>query len=355
MKKFIATVLLVGASGAAALFADVSASVVMTGNAWGTNGFTLNNEDQKDGDAVEFKVENERAGASFRLWSNLDESNPVKLRKAKLWFKPVETLKISVGNADKELYTEELDWWKIPTGTSYANFLAWDGKWDAAILAQDGPAGVTVEYDPIPGLYLAAALAPGYGKTFWNKDGFDDANGDNANYGFSAKYDVEAFGSVGFAFRDDGKEKDKLVRLGADISVVDGFYAYVCGIARVGKEKVTGLSIDNYFKYSLDAFSAKLRAPVTIRLTGDTGDDHYMSYELKLAYEMEAVTPYVDIEQDDGIVFNDDLDVMPTIRAGIEWAYDGGEFDVGLQINTPGKAEGAEMTWAIPFKFRVSF
>ena len=56
------------------VFADMSASVYMTGQLWGTDGFKLNNQEQKDADMLTFQINNERAGAYFRLWSDLDES-----------------------------------------------------------------------------------------------------------------------------------------------------------------------------------------------------------------------------------------------------------------------------------------
>ncbi|MCX7948724.1 MAG: hypothetical protein N2509_01280 [Treponemataceae bacterium] len=340
------------------VFADMSASVYMTGQLWGTDGFKLNNQEQKDADMLTFQINNERAGAYFRLWSDLDESNAVdvKVRSAKIWFKPISQLKMEIGGVEYGLYTEQLNWWKVPTGASYAQFTSWDTRWSSA--ATNTGAGFQAEFKPIDDLTLAATFTPGFGTMIKEYDG-------NTDWGVLAKYNIQGIGSVGAAYRDNGKDQEKIARVGFDLNAVKGLYAFLTLIARFDNTagayasstnpvELMGLSIDNYVAYSIDKISLKGRFPVTLRTKGEASDPSYMCYDVKAAYSLEGLTPYFRIQQEEKLTFNSDLKFAPQFNLGAEWGYDGASFNVSFQVNMPSES-GAEMKWSIPFEVRVSF
>lgn len=331
------------------VFADSGANLVMEGNAWGTDGFKLNNQEQKDNDLLEFWYNGERAGGKVRLWSKLDDAE-VKIRHAIIWFKPLSAVKISVGHVETSGYKEQINWWHVPTAEK-------DRKWSGYSTAEGG--GVQIDLTAIENLSISATLAPGYDVTFWDDDESEIEDG-KMKYGVMAKYNLVNFGSALLGYRDEGKGSAKLLRAGFDVKK-SGFYGFLTGIVRLENQntadepefELVGVSIDTYGAYSKDSFNAKIHLPITIRTTDIEGDDPYMSYDLRLSYSLDTITPYFRIQQEDGVIFNDDLKVAPQLNVGMTWGYDGGSFDLGLQINTPKNDD--ETTWSIPFKFKLAF
>ncbi len=362
----------------AAFAADAKAKVTMEGSIFGTDGFHLDNKNQKDADMLEFSVSNERAGAAFKLWANLknadadnfvgDRQNEddvsyltgddpvVRFRSAVLWFKPIDMVKISVGNVSGGLFTEQLNWWKVPTGADFNSFDRWASRW-SSYATVEGP-GVSFDLTPVEGLSVSLGYTPGFGTN-------DLADGYSANtkWGISAKYNIAGFGDVGASFRDEGENEAKLIKVGVQTSsLVPGLTAMLQFVGRMEYNNninstatedaaFNGFSIDNHFAYAVDKFSVKANFPVTIRISGIENDNSFMTYDVKFAYGLGTISPYFRLTQE-GLNFGD-VAFTPAIKLGAEWGYDGGSFDIGLQIDVP--AEGADVTWSLPFLFGVAF
>jgi hypothetical protein len=380
-KTLLIAVILLLVGAATVTFADMSFAVYMTGSLYGTNGFVLNNQDQKDPDLIQVSVAGDVTGASFRLWSNLDaDASIVHLRKAVLWWKPMDMLKLSVGNVSAGGYTEQLDWWKVPCGASLSQFAAWENRWSSAATG-DKEGGVQLDINPMDNLSIVFGLYPGYGMDVGKLDpdlepdpdeDFYDAN---TAWGILAKYNIEGFGSVLGAYRDDGFDDFKIGRIGFDVNAVENLYAFLTGImywddhtvaggaADEDQMMLRGFVIDNYVKYSMDAITLEARFPITMRLTGQEGDDSYMTYRVRGKYAMDGgITPYLNIENGDGVPINfaeTDTSVAISIRPGMEWSVENLWGDIGLQIDVPA-SDGDDntdekVTWSIPFKMRVSW
>lgn len=367
--KSVAIALVLLLVGGFVFAGDFSARVKMTGSVWGTNGFSLNNQDQKDADLLEFSYSGERAGASFRLWTNPMSTDKVQIdvdgngtpedyaingdgfvhmRKLALWFKPVDQVKLTVGDVEGALYKEQINWWQVPTGGSQADWGSWAARWAGDSTAAGN--GFQADITPIDGLALTVTVAPGYGNAI------DEWESANRKWGIQAKYNIAGFGSAGVAFKDQGFNAAKTIRVGAEMNSIEGLYAFLTVIARMdAAESVDGVSIDNYVAYSSGPLSVKATFPVTVRLTGDAGDDSYMTFDIKAAYGMDVVSPYLNIYNDDSVIsfadFGGTLD--PVIKAGVTWGYDGGSFDMALKID---HAMGsADMVWSLPFEYAVAW
>jgi hypothetical protein len=385
MKKcfvFLAALLLIAASFT---FADMAASVYMTGSLYGTDGFILNNQNQKDADLLYFSFYGEKSGAEFKLWSDLSgDSSIVHLRSIKLWWKPMTMLNLSIGSVGGYGYTEQLDWWKTPTGASLAQASGWYQRWFNNTTGEAG--GIQVDLTPMEGLSITGGVYPDFGKAFGKLDAdavpaddeFYDAN---TAYGIQVRYNITGFGSMLAAFKDNGFNDYKIARAGLDVNAVPNLYAFVTGIAffddsnapvwaegvEDGNMEMRGVAIDSYIKYTIDKLTLEGRFPLTLRITGDDGDDSFLTWRVRGKYALEGgISPYLNLETVDytPLVFNDNMGdtFSVSIRPGMEISAEKLWADIGLQINvaqnviTPPKTKKERLiTWSIPFQARVSF
>lgn len=373
-------------------FADMAASVYMTGSLYGTDGLVLNNQAQKDADMLTFSYNGEKSGAYFRLWANVgnngdigyhtivagdvngdgitenvltgssNNSDVVQMRSAMVWWKPISMLKISIGYVGGYGYTEQLDWWKVPCASSITAFNNWAPRWSSASTGENN--GLQIDANPIPDLAITAGLYPGVGTAIL-KDGYDAGTA----WGLQAKYNIAGFGSALAAIRDMGKDNFKIARVGADISAIPNLYAFVTAIMMINNDAdptstdqaVSGVTIDNYVKYTLDKIVIQARLPITLRLTGNTGDDSYMTWRAMVSYNMDGgITPYLSAEcNETPINFSDAGNTIAiSVRPGVQISAEKFWMDLGLQIDNPSQAQadaGAELKWSIPFQARVSF
>ena len=388
----------------AAFAADASAKLYQEGTlAAGGNGdtsfMTLNNTNQKDADLLQFSYSGEQAGAAFRLWAQESETNYldyegnsgkdpiVRFRSFSMWFKPVDMLKVSVGNVGQYLYTEQINWWKTPCGSSVAQAAGWDHRW-SNYSGIEG-AGVNLTVTPIEGLQLDFGAVPGWGKAFIDKT---DTGTTIAAYGVTAKYSMGSM-SFGLGWRDeritlvDGgttTNKTKILTVGADFNAT-GFYGFVQPRLRFddngeGGLDLNGVVIDNYGKYSTGALSVQFRFPVTIRLTGEDSDPSYLTYRVKASYALSGFTPYLSLENVDYSYYNwsgngavadgpvcfgkDDYSVGNTfnmrVNPGVSFNVGEAALDIGVAVDIH-SAKSADttskdkITWSVPFTLGVAF
>jgi len=388
MKKIVG-ILAVAALFATSVFAvDISARVVQKGSIAGgvedgdTYFLGIGKTHQKDGDLVEFSSSTDNAGASFRLWADFDNDEPVKVRYLSFWFKPIDMLKITIGRSAPGLFTEKIDWWKIGTGVHIEDYNGWGGpgRYSSAVIG-DGY-GVNFELKPIDGLTVGAQFIPGAGKAFFTKPNSGDAT--YAAWGVMAKYQVTDAISAGAAYRDNGKDSWKQARFG--IGYNGAFEGWLCGTMLMNeKAKDSGLDavvIDNYFSMGLGFMNLQARVPVTIRIADKEGsvkgyykdangqdqpyfwgkDSSYLVYNIKASFPQDGWTPYVQIQSidlDDDGTYNacgtmhqairlDDFKFNTSIHLGASFNVGAVGLDVAGVVNID-TADGAKMGWYIPF------
>lgn len=368
MKKcllIVAALLLI----AALSFADMAASTYMTGSLYGTDGFVLANQNQKDADMLTFSIYNEKTGAYFRLWTDLlGDSSTVHMRSAKVWWKPLSMLTLSIGEVGGYGYTEQLDWWKVPTGSSLAQASSWENRWASNSTGEAG--GIQVEVEPVKGLMLTGGVYPGIGNNFGSLEGEDQLYDADTAYGIQAKYNIPGFGSALASFKDTGKEDFKIARVGFDVNAIPNLYAFLTGIfymddhtaAYAGEDAdgmiLRGVAIDNYIKYTIAKATIEARCPVTLRLTDDDTDVSFLMWRARVKYDMgDGINPYFNAEAKDfvPVVLSEVADTLSiSIRPGVLYYVEKAEFDLGIQVDVDKKG-GDYLHWSIPFRARVSF
>ena len=394
MKKIIG-ILAVAATFASSVFAaDFAARAVMEGNIAGGDKdkvtiWSLSEKEQKDADALIVSVNGDNAGAQFQMWYKYDASGsaPLNIRNTNIWFKPIDMLKVTVGDVSVGTYKEMIDFWKVGSGERADAHQPWTWSGYASV---EGP-GLSLELTPIAGLWLNAGVTAKPGTSFATigKDSFE-----YAAYGAAAKYTFADFPlSAAISWRDAGKGKEKILAVGADYgnNWADGFYGMLNVRMRFEDVKyeitdknfvepgkilqrtwdcgtvLSAIVFDNYFKYSVSGLSIQLRAPVTIRMVSDMdgkfkasefgySDPSWMAYELYVSYPIGSVTTYLDVENDNAITFNDkfaDKVLQMNIKPGVKFNVGACSLDMGVQISL---AEGAKsVSWSVPFLAALAF
>ncbi len=403
MKRLFTSLALAALSVATVSALDVSARVYMSGsladgyyvdngtekgNPW--NFITVNNQDQKDDDALQLSMSSEKAGASFRLWYNYTndgDSETLKARSTVLWFKPVDMVKISVGDVGQYLYTEQLDWWRDPLGGSYAEWESWAKRYSNQTGLETR--GIQLDLTPIEGLTVQlGAGANGSNTTFFSNS--SDGKRKYLKWGATAKYQISDSISAGVGYRDEGSDDTgstyspsfKLITAGVDFgnAWTKPYYAFIqprfmldYNTQSADAWSLDGIMIDNYFKFNVSDFKIEGRLPFCFRLTGEDNDPNWFCYELKAKYLMnDTFEPYIKLASDHtwkadnhpiclgsekGYRIQDTFYVDTELGSGMK--FGAAEVYAALEFyTTPVYISGAKYSdkwwgWAIPFSCSV--
>lgn len=399
MKKIIAGAVAVAC--AASMFAvDFAARNYMSGSIAGGDKdsayiWKLNASDQKDADALVLSVAGETAGAAMQFWYKYDGKSPdaelansyrknswdtedtkvygikdsanqvLRVRSVSVWFKPIDMLKITVGDLSTKLFGETLHYWKDPAGTAwnqYYNGYSGYGTVEAP--------GINIDVTPIDGLLVTAGIAPGTDKNFVSF--VKDADASVLAYGAGVKYDLNGIAgiplAVGIEFRSAGTKAEKVLGIGASYGnrYGEGFYGMVEGRLRMNEgnsEKLDGITINNHFRFAAGAFSAQLRAPVTIRTAGTKEDPSWLAYSAEVAYGLNSFTPY--------FLFGNDLDnkyayklsedfgksFALILKPGVRFNVGAASFDIAAKFDIAPKYDGDTnaFAWSLPFELSLAF
>ncbi len=308
---------------------------------------------------IEASFTGDKAGAFFRLWGTAKEE-VIKVRHLRLWFQPIDGVKFTVGNNDLGLYTERINWWKVPCGAKIDDFNSWNGRWASGAAVHEN-FGSTIEITAIPNLYFGLGFSDSAFK-------FANDEWTNTQWGAVAKYSIPDVGlSIGAAFRDTGKDNWKLITAGADYNA-NGLYAFVQGKLRMEKVadayELGGVTIDNFFSYSIDGLNISGTFPVTLRLLEK--EVSYMTARLKVSYPVDAVTVYCVVGSNENVNngpadfgsavwqfenFGDNFNFYA--NPGVSFNVGSCSLDIGAEIvyDKPSKTFG----WALPFVTKVAF
>jgi hypothetical protein len=358
------------------------------------NFWNLSKKDQKDADALIMSVNGDKAGANFQFWYNYaGDDAALKVRTTNLWFKPIDMLKITVGDVSNKFYGETLDYWKSPDGMPAKDHATY--SWSGFGTVEG--AGILCEVTPISGLTAVAGITAGAGNNFAAL-AFNEVEDETyAAWGIGAKYDLTSLTGLplnaGITYRDAGKDGVKIAAIGAEYGnrYGGGFYGMVNARLRfenfaytkldtsVGKiytwnvdSALQGVAFDTMFRYASGAFNVMARFPVTIRglvkdaesdgkKASDYGyevvDPSWMSYEIKATYAIGAFSPYLDIENDNAVTFDDNFKesfLKMNVQPGVSFNVGTCAIDVGLKVTVPNE-KGVNLAWAIPFNASVTF
>ncbi len=345
---------------AASMFAvDISSTMKMNATIAGKAGddvefFKVNSQDQKDDDALIFSANTEKSGANFQFWYNYDatdNANAINFRKVSLWFKPLDTLKVTIGDVKLEpAYKEHIFWWHGVYGEQPGTWGAFGGEYIAG-------AGVKAEFNPIANLGLTFAFMPGINKPWLatTKDFKVE------NFGITAKYsnvaDMPLSIAGAFAYCNEGK---KIIGIGADYGNEwgAGFYGFLNVNINLNKDGLYAISFDNSEKFVMDALTLQAHLPVSIFKAGDDMKLG-MHATVKATYAMDGFSPYILISNEpDGDnagswIFDDTFAFSMTFKPGVTFNVGTCGFDVAARIDVAEVADETEVKWAIPVEMKI--
>ena len=425
---------------AASMFAvDFAATIKMAGDIAGgavTEGadttyiWKLNSNDQKDADALKLSVSGDQAGASFQFWykysngaapsasatttaatgddgtttytttTNITTNSMLQVRSTSIWVKPIDQLKITLGDVSCGIFGEKLHYWKDPCGNDYASASSWDHGYSSYATVEG--AGIAAELTPIEGLTVVAGIAAGCDTNFISFVENVSTVAVKA-YGVSAAYNLSSVAdlpvTIGVSWRDEGTDAIKILAIGAEYgnAFAEGFYGMLnarmffsqkvgsATVSATGKDyKMTGIAFDNFFRFKTGAMTIDLRAPIILRgLAGqtvsadgvatalnETNDPSYMYLSAKFSYALDGLTIYVGAGSDydenlDGWVFNKDFgdNFNLTIHPGVTFNVGACAFDIGARFDikdavastTNANAKYHPFAWSIPFTATIGF
>ena len=385
---------IVGIMGAALMLAssvsavDFAARVYMTGDVAGgniavekdengeltgeTSGyvFKLNETDQKDADALVLSVNGDKAGAQFQMWYKYTGADPMDLgvRSTSLWFKPIDMVKVTVGDVSVKTYNEMIDYWKVAVGNSADEHNNWGegGQWSSYATVEG--AGLSVEVTPIDGLWINAGVMAPTGSAFATLTKEEKKYG---AYGVAAKYSNIAGLplSVATSWRDNGKGSYKIAAVGADYgnNYAAGIYGMLNARLRFEQKaaddkttiQLAGITFDNYVKYSIGALTLAGRFPVTVRLLKD--EVSYMCWSAKVSYGLSGFTPYflfgTDLDNDGAWKLSKDfVDSMNwELQPGVTMNVGTCAIDIAAKVKLNAPIGEKDIGWSVPFTLGVAF
>jgi len=337
MQKFLKSAVAIAAMvvvGTSAFAADsFTAKLKMTGNLWGDvataadDGFKFNDQSQKDSDEnLQFRFNGEKSGAEFNLKiENLSGAAAI-LNGAKVWFKPADAFKVTLGEVGIDRYKETIDWWRAPT------------SWHSI-----GSQGIKLDITPMDGLAIQAMVAPGYGKAFNSYAG-------NLNYGAGVKYNISGFGSVAATFQDvltaNWTGINKLATVGFDVNAVPNLYVFEnVGFALDNAWAYSSLNFDTYATYKADALNLQAWIPVKLTTAATS-----VGVDVKATYNLGSFNVYGRMNQ--GADSLADYQFNPEIRLGATTNVDKASLEAWVQLNDLTTTAPA---WCIPFVVKVGF
>ena len=335
--------------------------------------FNLKKSNQKDADALVLSANTDNAGAQFQFWYEYvgGEEAALKVRSTSLWFKPLDMLKITVGDLDIGTYSEKLHYWKAPIATAYSQW--YNGYSSAAVVSG---AGFLCELTPIDGLWISLGTAAGTDSSTialtWADGVPDDNKFWSGAWGAGAKYDLNGLAgiplSVGVSWRDNGKDDWKVLAIGADYGVLygEGLYAMLNGRLRFNEDdngKLDGITIDNFVKFAAGAFKAEVRAPVTIRLADN--DPSWLVWSAKVSYALDGFTPYLmlanDLDNKGAYLLSDAFgdSFGMQIKPGVSFSVGTCSIDAAVKLDVLSKIDNNSdklgFKFAVPVELSVAF
>lgn len=343
--------------------------------------FALDAVEDHSKNGVEIDVDAGPAGAHFELFyelkggSKAEDGWTANARNTYIWFKPVDQVQLRLGYVGhKDFFVERIDDEKVgnPFSYEYRKYYLDKASRNEYYIpyyitnADVDEFGFGMDVFPIENLRLTGAIAPGVGNAGITKD--DGTS--YAPWGLTASYAMDAL-KFQAAYRDNGKENWKVIRLGAgyESENVYAFVQPVFGIDYIttkSKYEMNGFCLDLYGEYKMDALKFTGHLPVTFRTTGKKDDPKYMEFLGKVEYNtgmhglLDDVTPYFLLRNMDHTVLtlNDKAgdNFALTMQGGVAFKVADAKIDVGVRIDIHNKLDtSARTTWSIPFKAKIEF
>jgi len=367
MKKIVG-ILAAAAVLATSVFAsDITAKTKIKGYVLGYNGtaetFSLLNEGNDSHDYaqpnIEFSISDEKAGATVKLTTD-GRDNTVKMTTQTIWFKPVDVLKVTLGNFDIALNKEKIKWTESVTGlggNGIALSLNVSGFFlDAGFTANGWKnAGTDAAPNWVPAYWFESAkvgdpsinqffFKAGYSADFGTIAGYVELNRKKANRRTWAFHDaLFAMGTLNTGAIGD-------IHFGAGYANnFNGIDLFV-NVAGFMAKEFEWVRPEFYIGGNVDAFGYQAFVAPVIFLNDKDKPDPAVALEIvaKLTYQFEPCKAYVQFY--DNNIMNKKF--VSTIEVGAEGSCGLAGWKAWVQIDT--KADD-KVDIAVPFELSVNF
>lgn len=297
MKKIVG-ILAVAALFATSVFAsDISAATKIEGKIFAQNGTSKQMDMLSQGNGshdyanpnLTMSIADDQAGATVKLSTDGGDT-AIKMTTQTIWFKPVDALKISVGNYDLALNKEQIKWTESITGLGGNGFV------------------FSINADAVS---FDIFLNEGNGGNFWmsKPDGADPALKEfGFKFGFAGDFgNIGAFVDINrtdnrwtyhdaLAHIDQKADTIKNVMFGAGYrNTFSGIDAFVNVVGYMG-DKFDWIRPEVWVKGSADAFGYALFAAPCIWVNSDLNKDFEMQLVAKLSYALDGATAYAQFD-----------------------------------------------------------
>ncbi len=305
---------------------------------------------------ITFSISDDKAGAKILITSDTDsDKTNVTLGNQTIWFKPLDAVKITLGNCDVALNKESIDWTEsaasIGDGPDRAGYLvsiaaegfsfdfgmqAWNTFWMVKTDAADDPA--------IGEFFAKAAYSADFG-TIGAIVEFNrmTAQAPRRSYGW-----WESLWNL--TPKAEGAIKDTMFGVGYrnNFNGVDAFL----NVVGYMDDKFEWIRPELFVSGSADALTYKAFVAPVIFVNSDLAD-HDAQCELvaKLTYALDGVTPYVYFK--DTNLLADKF--VSTIKVGATGSVGAMGYDIWAQIDTGKGDDSDKIEFSIPFQLTMSF
>jgi len=351
MKKIVGIMAAAAVLATSVFAADVNAKVKLDGSLFKYNEKKAMSaveiehaSDQSWNPVVAMSTNGDVAGAEVSFYAGSYVTNggwnkayAIGAKTYKIWFSPVEGLRINLGNVGTNLNQEMIDWSSTASGCDSEGY---------GLAYNSGAIGIDL------------ILCPGWGNNWMSKaDGADVAIGDTY---FKFTYNGGDIGTINAMLY--AKETFKDLTFGAGyknnfngITVFEnvlGFY----------KDKFYKVRSETYAQGNADALTWQVWLPVDINLGDKTTVN--VGTTAKLSYRLDGVTPYIYFKADDFVnpsFDKTDFEIKPGVTGNV--GAMGWEVAVDMHVNykwddwsTGSKVPSvADFFLNVPVTFTVNF
>ncbi len=384
MKKIIAITAMVAAAAGIAFAAEASVTARGSGSLLNFSTkegekvkmFTIDNTNNDhyewDQAGLKFDFSGEKAGGSFRI-----DGHDHWIEAMTAWCKPIDQLKITIGDLNVATNAETIDWSKLYNvdtvgfGLSLAPI---DGFTLDLNFGKDGY-GSWLEKNQVARILAKAS----YGADFGTVSAVFGYKGETITEGKAAttkKYvgtgdtkrylsddEVSLLTALGetissetISATDDVKNKDSELVIGGGFSGNAGpvsFFADVAAtLAPQADDKLSSVGFDAFATFSQDALTAKayVKAAINPNLKDEAKTD--VAFKVRADYSLGAITPYLVIKSDDVIVKDGNIGLV--VKPGFTTSVDECAIDVAVETTIKSDSD-TNFKVAVPVSFKVKF
>ena len=270
---------------------------------------------------LNFSYGDDKSGAAFKFYNGNDDAASIITDIAySIWFKPIDALKITVGNWDSTLNQEHIGWWRSQSGI--------------------GSAGYTLTLTPIDGLGIDLTFAPNWNNAWVSQTGDDDAA--VAELGFLLHYGAD-FGTISAEF--DAKDTFKTLQFGAGYAnTFDPVSLFVNVLGFYGNDSFNTVRAELYGEANIDAIGLKLFVPVDINL----GNDVTVAVGATFRFDYNVNGYDIFVEIDDANLLADPFSM--SIKPGVNFNVGAANIEAAVEIKAQEK-----IAVNVPLAFVVNF